>query len=427
MIAPVDSYKPEPRVDIAPLAVLRIVIGITFWFWASKFLVDDRWAIFFTKPLILFKYNGFEWVRLWPEDGIWWHFQWTRVAAVCLAIGLLTRLSALALAFSMAYTMLVERQIYNNHDYLLATTAFLMALMPAGRRFSVDAWVQSVLFTKQSAVTTMPLWQWWLVRFQLGMPYVFGAIAKLDADWRAGQPSGMFVDSRVDTPIIGPLFAMDQAQFVMTWGGLFFDLLIVPALLFKPTRIVAIVAACAFHLTNATIFQIGVFPWFMLATLFVFFPVGYIPRLFGIRADDQAETSDRRDRISESRPVRWLIGGYVLIQLLLPIRPWVLHGNPAWNERGQRFAWRMMLRHKECLLWYKVETDDDFLFTPAEFVMTPNQVRRAPRDPEMVRQAAVKIEDLVRSTGIEDCRVYALALVSLPRANRRSRRRPHHG
>ncbi|MEL6108833.1 MAG: HTTM domain-containing protein [Planctomycetota bacterium] len=403
------SEDEQPRVDLLPLAVLRIILGTTFWFWAQNFLRDDRWEIFFTDPLMLFKYNGFEWVTVWPGNGMWLYFQVTAVAAICCAVGFCTRLSALTLSVSMAYAILVERQIYNNHDYLLATTAALMTLLPAGQQLSVDSVLSKRLFGWEP-LRTMPRWQWWLVRFQLGMPYVFGAIAKLDADWRAGQPAGLFVDSRVETPLIGPLFAMEHAAFVMAWGGLLFDALVVPALLYKPTRIPAVVAACVFHLTNATIFHIGVFPWFMLATLYVFFPDDFLLRLF---RRGETRGGRARDRFSESKPIRWLIASYVVVQLLLPIRPWVLPGNPAWNERGQRFAWRMMLRHKECLLWYKVEIEDDYLFVPAQFAMSPNQVLRAPRDPEMVRQAAVRIGQEVTAKIQEPCRVYALALVSL--------------
>ncbi|WP_161604695.1 HTTM domain-containing protein [Roseiconus nitratireducens] len=426
------------QVSLAPLALLRVVLGVTFFVWASSFLAEDRWRILFVDPAMLFKYAGFEWVRLWPGDGIWWHFQVTRLAASFFVLGFLTRLSALTLATSMAYVLLVERQLYNNHEYLLGCTAMLCVFLPCGRAYSIDRlrWGGR----SAAASTTMPRWQWWLVRFQLGLPYVFGAIAKLDSDWLAGQPAGLFVDSRIDTPIIGPLFSLPISAIVMAWGGFLFDLLVVPGLYFRRTRPVAIAAALLFHLTNATIFQIGVFPWFMIATLFVFFPiesvVEWMARLRLVSADqpdlDQttdtesaaALATDRSDlgrnnanKIRHtgvvSRAGQWLAIGYVAIQLLLPLRPWLLPGNPSWNERGQRFAWRMMLRHKQTLLWFKIETEADYLFVPGGLVMSPNQLQRAPRDPELIRQAANEIRRLAASFATERPRIYALALVSL--------------
>ncbi|WP_372898464.1 HTTM domain-containing protein, partial [Stieleria sp.] len=341
-----DGMRP---VDASPLAVLRLILGVTFWFWATDYLADDRWRILFVQPTVLFKYAGFEWVNLWPGDGIWWHFQIARGAAIAFALGFLTRFSAAVLAATMTYVLLVERQIYNNHDYLLACTALLCCFLPCGRVLSLDR----LLFRRDAGDADMRLWQWWLVRFQLGLPYVFGGIAKLDSDWLAGQPADLFVRARLDTPVIGTLFQLPGAAFVMAWGGLLFDLSIVPALMWNKTRPLAVVAALVFHLTNATIFRIGVFPWFMLATLYVFFPVSFVPQVLQ-RFRGVLRSSGGGSSVDTAQPDRPVSGVhrvairlsvvYVVIQLLLPIRPWVLPGNPSWNERGQRFAWRMMLR-----------------------------------------------------------------------------------
>jgi vitamin K-dependent gamma-carboxylase len=47
---------------------------------------------------------------------------------------------------------------------------------------------------------------------------------------------------------------------LFSYGGLLFDLLVVPFLLFRHTRPLALLAAVGFHLMNSQLFTIGIFP-----------------------------------------------------------------------------------------------------------------------------------------------------------------------
>ena len=415
MFAPVDS---------AILIWLRIVVGVTIYFWAVSYtkhvphvqdgvtLLKPLYESAFLEPNFLFKYWGFQWVRLWPGQGIYWHFVVTKVAAILLAVGLLTRVSAAVLCGSIAYVLLVERQIYVNHYYLLSCVAGLLVCLPAGRRFAIDA-VLGIERTQH----VFPRWQLWLIRFQLGIPYVFGAIAKLNYDWLHGQLAGIILSSRSDMPVVGPYLTMTGAKELMSYGGIFYDLLVVPMLLYKPTRWLAVVLSLIFHLSNSQLLTIGVFPWFMLATLVVFFPPDTIPRLLRLQSPANDEPSQRLLTPSSwvSKAGLGLAISYVVIQLLLPVRPWLLPGNPSWNERGHRFAWRMMLRHKETLTAFliKHERSGRFLYVPSSVVMTPYQSSGAERDPELIRQAAVQLQSQAADLGFPGSRIHALALVSL--------------
>ncbi|NNE00595.1 MAG: HTTM domain-containing protein, partial [Pirellulaceae bacterium] len=271
------------RADSTIVAVVRIVTGIAIFLWACSYTkmvpYDSQWLPVydpvFLKPRILFKYAGFEWVQLWPGNGIYWHFLITKVAAVFLVIGFLSRLSAAILCASIAYVMLVERQIYLNHYYLLACVAGLLVFLPAGRRWSIDS-----VIGIEPRRTTIANWQLWLLRFQLGMPYVFGAIAKLDSDWFAGAPGRILLESRSDLWLVDAYLKMPGAVVAFAVGGFLYDLLVVPMLLWHRTRMVAVLMSIVFHVTNSQLFVIGIFPWFMLATLIVFFPPDTAPRLF---------------------------------------------------------------------------------------------------------------------------------------------------
>ncbi len=48
-----------------------------------------------------------------------------------------------------------------------------------------------------------------------------------------GQPMGMFLSTKSNLPLVGPWLANPNAGLWMSWGGLFFDFLVVPALLWK--------------------------------------------------------------------------------------------------------------------------------------------------------------------------------------------------
>ena len=61
-------------------------------------------------------------------------------------------------------------------------------------------------------------------------------------------------------PIVGELFLSEFVVVAFSWGGLFFDLLIVPLLLWKKSRVAAYLSCIAFHLLNSVLFNIHVFP-----------------------------------------------------------------------------------------------------------------------------------------------------------------------
>ena len=75
----------------------------------------------------------------------------------------------------------------------------------------------------------------------------------------------------VTTPLIGPLLETEGAVFFFSYGGMLFDLLIVPALLWSRTRPFAFVFCIFFHVTNKMLFDIGIFPFLAIAATTIFF------------------------------------------------------------------------------------------------------------------------------------------------------------
>jgi vitamin K-dependent gamma-carboxylase len=157
----------------------------------------------------------------------------------------------------------------------------------------------------------------------IGIPYFFGGIAKLGPDWLQGEPMRMWLAERSHLPVIGPHVHGELMVYFFAWGGVTFDLLVVPCFLWKPTRIPACIAAVSFHLLNTMLFQMGIFPWLMLAATLIFFPqdlfrraltfLGFLPRTPVVL--ELAPTAPRRQRV-----ILVLLSVFLGVQVLLPFR-----------------------------------------------------------------------------------------------------------
>src|SRR5207342_1729744 len=94
---------------------------------------------------------------------------------------------------------LLEEARYLNHFYLLCLISFLLVFLPAHRAFSVDAQLKPKLRSRVA-----PAWTLWLMRFQVGVVYFFGGIAKLNGDWLRGVPLDAWLAKRSHFRSSGP-------------------------------------------------------------------------------------------------------------------------------------------------------------------------------------------------------------------------------
>jgi hypothetical protein len=330
-----------------------------------------------------------------------------------MAIGFCYRPASCLFALGLTHFFLIDRAYYQNHYYLLCILAWMMAIFPAHRAFSVDA-----LRRPDIALSTVPAWMLWLLRFQIGVPYFFGGITKLNPDWLAGEPMRSVLANRTWYPFVGRFFTEEWCVQLFVHGGLWFDLLVVPALLWRQTRTVAYIAAVLFHVMNHTLFHIGVFPWFMIFATAVFFRPDWPRRLF------------RRPRpatVEQNQPFTWstlsrstksgamLVGAWVAFQVIWPLRHLAYAGDPSWTEQGHFFAWHMMLREKRSMVRFHLthlETGKRGSIDPLDDI-TPFQLRMMSNDASMVQEFAHYVADRFRREGHGDVEVRALVLTSL--------------
>ncbi len=400
------------RVDIAFLVYFRIVFGGLMAWYALHKLTGGGVFELYVRPTHFYAYTGFDWLPVLPDTGMYLMFVAMAALAVCLMIGLFYRVVSVLFALLMTYSFLLDKAQYLNHHYLMCLLSWCMALLPAHRSGSLDCLRRPELHT-----STVPAWTLWLLRFHIALPYFFGGIAKLDADWLSGRPMELVLARSDWHPLLGPWVGTETLVHLFTWGGLLFDLLVVPALLCRRTRPIAFALCLVFHLTNATVFTIGVFPWLMIAATALFFSPDWPRRVFGQRLRIPAPTQpltwhnlSRRARLGVT-----LAAMYVLLHVLLPLRFLRYEQNPNWSERGHHFAWHMLLREKRCgLRMYAVDPQTrEAAVVDARPYITQLQLSRVSREPEMIRQLAHWIGDDLRQATGRDFEVRALSLVSL--------------
>jgi hypothetical protein len=285
---------------------------------------------------------------------------------------------------------------------------FLLIFLPAHRACSLDAWMRPRLRSDAA-----PAWTLWLLRFQVAVPYIFGGIAKLKWDWLQGHPMHMWLSVSAWRVVLGPVAEERWLGLLFSWGGLLFDLAIVPLLLWRRTRAPAFCVLVLFHLANAFMLDIGVFPWLMIGASTVFFPPDWPRRLVD---DRRRGAKDERPAtpFQPSRLVAGLLLAYVLVQVLVPFRHLLYPGNVLWTEEGAMFAWNMMLRDKKNAVGILVTDRGSGEQKPVDPKrwLSDQQIESMGHDPEMLREFAVYLGQRAADEGY-DAEVRVLALCSL--------------
>jgi len=373
-------------------------------FWEiTRYLIQGRFYHLWIEPDFQFKYYGFSWIQPIPETGMYFLAGIMLLAAAFFTLGFLYRLSALTFACGITYLFLLEQAKFMNHFYLICLLAWISILLPADSFLALN---------RKKRHNTVPAWTLYLLRFQLGIVYFYGGIAKLNYDWLRGEPMRTWLNAKADWNIVGEFFQTEIAVYFFSYGGLLFDLLIVPALLWKRTRVPAFITAVLFHLMNSQLFTIGIFPWMAIALTALFFSPSW-PRKI-IRRTPSFTTIPPPSR--SARFVAPIIAAYALIQILVPLRHFLYPGNVSWTEEGHRFSWHMMLRNKEIIASSFVishqGSGETWKLDPSAY-LTARQHRKMLSRPDMLQQFCAHIEQLMEEQGYAGCQVRAVVYCSL--------------
>jgi len=398
------------QADGSSCVFFRIAFGALLAAWAWDYLDTGRVKELYMDPGFNFSYFGFEWVRPWPDNGMLIHFVAMFVLAICIAAGCCYRLASFLFAAAFTYVFLLDRTNYQNHYYLLGLISWWLPWMPLNRCVAVDAWIWP-----ETRIQTVPGWTFWMLRFHIALPYFFGGIAKINSDWLQGEPIAQMLASKSNLPFIGGLLANESTAVLFAWAAMLFDLFVVPMLLWKRTQAVAYGLCIVFHLMNAVVFNIHVFPWFMMVASLLFFAPDWPRRVLGGSPLDFTQLDSRVTGRSIQRNLALtFMGCYVVFHCVWPLRHHAYPGDAGWNERGHYFAWRMMLRGKSVVLGYAVKDQVSGKVVDGKInrFINSEQSDKFGRDPEMILQLAHFLgEDYRTSTG-NTAAVYALVLAS---------------
>ena len=125
----------------------------------------------YIEPQYFFGYLGFEWVK--PLEGNWMYLPFILmvVAALGILLGAFYRVSAFLFFVCFTYVELLDKSNYLNHYYFVSLMAFLMVLVPANRRFSIDSWLLPKIRQKQTEQ-----WHIGILKFQSPKSIVIGSL-----------------------------------------------------------------------------------------------------------------------------------------------------------------------------------------------------------------------------------------------------------
>lgn len=157
-------------------------------------------------------------------------------AAAAFAAGWCTRAAGGVLTGLLAWILLLDRQLYSNHLYLLLLLVLLLSLARSGAAFSVDA-------RRRRPRNAIPGWPVLLMRMQVSIVYVFAAAAKLNAMFLSGAVLRLYIRLPGMDRLPPVFFALLAAASVAT------ELFLALAFWSPRLRKLAFAVGVAFHLS----------------------------------------------------------------------------------------------------------------------------------------------------------------------------------
>lgn len=263
-----------------PITLFRILYGILVT--ANLILLSPDWLTWFGPHAILSidTMNKFEpgtrinLFKLLPQDDLWiWVFFWVFLAsAMCLTVGLFTRLSNIIVYLCL--TSMHERNMYilNSGDTLLRVTGFFLIFAPAGAAFSIDRLLRIWKGKEGSEIQPSSPWAQRIIQFQMALVYL------VTVWWKSTGPSW------IDGTALHYVYQLDEFQrFPMpawvqspimvklgTWMTLVIEFSLGSVVWFKELRYPILLFGVFLHLTLEYAMNVPLFQFIILSVYVTF-------------------------------------------------------------------------------------------------------------------------------------------------------------
>ncbi len=395
------------HIDNSALIVFRIIFGLLcflesvgaiFTGWVKRTLID---------PELTFSFIGFEWLQPLPGNWMFTYYVIMGLFGLLIMIGYKYRLSIILFTLMWTASYLMQKSSYNNHYYLLVLLSGIMVILPANRYLSVDSKLDPKIKSN-----SMPQWCSYIFIVQMFIVYTFGAIAKLYPDWLDTTFLEITLRDKQNYYLIGDFLQNKGLHQFLAYGGILFDGLVIPLLIFKSTRNFALIASVFFHIFNSIVFQIGIFPYLSLAFILFFYSPKTIQNIFL-----KKKSYYDNDEVIIPKYKNALITFFVIfltIQLVLPLRHWVIQDNVLWTEEGHRMSWRMMLRSKSGFSNFYIVDKKTHQRTKIDLnnYLTRKQIHLVSTKPDVIWQFAQRLKKQYAGKG-HDIAVYVDCYISV--------------
>lgn len=394
------------RIDNTGLALWRIAFGLLISIEAFGAILTGWVRVTLVKTEFTFNFIGFDFLQPLPGYGMYYYFLLMGCFGLMVMVGYKYRWAMVAYALMWTSVYLMQKTAYNNHYYLLMLVCWLMVFFPANRYLSLDAKKQG--YRKYH----MPRWVKVVFIGQIWIVFTYAAIAKIYPAWLDGSVPALFMKSRSDYWLIGDVLQQSWAHYCMAYFGIFFDLLIIPMLLWRKTRLFGFYLSLFFHLFNSVVFQVGIFPYMSIAFAFFFFTPETLIKRFRLH---RAPYYSNEVILPKYRQLGiFIFSGYLLIQFALPLRHWFFEDDVLWTEEGHRLSWRMMLRSRSGHLVFWVEDKatgerNNYSYQP---MLSKKQRKSISSRPDFIWQMAQRIKKMEKEKG-KDVAVYVTSKVKI--------------